>query len=157
MKVKNVPTYFSLCTFKSRSTIMNWMLYTVLFSTITSLICTKDTNHFVSSLSTMHRSQVVTTFRRRSSWNIFPYYNPTKAVQNRCVGSTSDIFSTSNIENDRAQQHQFRLAIVGGGLAGLSTAYHYLSKQVRMEQSCHVTIFDSSTVGTGGASSVAGG
>jgi hypothetical protein len=46
------------------------------------------------------------------------------------------------------------LGIVGGGLAGLSTAFHILDKT---QGACHVTIYDKSPVGTGGASSVAGG
>lgn len=46
------------------------------------------------------------------------------------------------------------IGIVGGGLAGLSTAFHLLSKT---NGSCHVTIYDPCVVGTGGASSVAGG
>jgi ribulose 1,5-bisphosphate synthetase/thiazole synthase len=46
-----------------------------------------------------------------------------------------------------------RVGIVGGGLAGLSTAFHLLRK----EPSLDVTILDSSGPGMGGASSVAGG
>lgn len=49
-----------------------------------------------------------------------------------------------------------KVAIVGGGLAGLSTAYHLLelrSQRGRFD----LTIFDSAEVGTGGASAVAGG
>ena len=46
------------------------------------------------------------------------------------------------------------IAIVGGGLAGLSTAFHLLEKT---QSRCRVTIFDTAPVGTAGASSVAGG
>jgi ribulose 1,5-bisphosphate synthetase/thiazole synthase len=46
-----------------------------------------------------------------------------------------------------------RVGIVGGGLAGLSTAYHLLQKA----PGTHITIFDKTTAGLGGASSVAGG
>jgi hypothetical protein len=46
------------------------------------------------------------------------------------------------------------IAIVGGGLAGLSTAFHLLEKT---SSRCQVTIFDTAPVGTAGASSVAGG
>ncbi len=65
------------------------------------------------------------------------------------------------------------VAIVGGGLAGLSTAYHLLEcsrgnkmmtgKGVvlggnrRRDNALNITIFDRSDVGMGGASSVAGG
>jgi len=46
------------------------------------------------------------------------------------------------------------IGIVGGGLAGLSTAFHMLQKT---NGACHITIYDKGPVGTGGASSVAGG
>mmetsp|Transcript_25333 Transcript_25333/g.55526 ORF Transcript_25333/g.55526 Transcript_25333/m.55526 type:complete len:467 (+) Transcript_25333:254-1654(+) len=46
-----------------------------------------------------------------------------------------------------------RLGIIGGGLAGLSTAYHILEKS----PSTDVTIIDRTAPGTGGASAVAGG
>lgn len=52
------------------------------------------------------------------------------------------------------------VAIVGGGLAGLATAYHLLEKKKSSESisgDIHVTIFDKASVGTQGASSVAGG
>lgn len=44
-----------------------------------------------------------------------------------------------------------RSAVVGGGFAGLATAYHLVA------YGSDVTIFDPNEVGTGGASSVAGG
>jgi len=47
-----------------------------------------------------------------------------------------------------------KIAVVGGGLAGLSTAFHLLEKTAG---ECHVTVFDRASVGTAGASSVAGG
>ncbi len=47
-----------------------------------------------------------------------------------------------------------KIAIVGGGLAGLSTAYHLLEQATN---SLHVTIWDKEPVGVGGASAVAGG
>ena len=46
-----------------------------------------------------------------------------------------------------------RIGIIGGGLAGLSTAYHILEKC----PSADVTIIDRNSPGAGGASSVAGG
>ena len=46
-----------------------------------------------------------------------------------------------------------KVAIVGGGLAGLSTAYHLLSKEPTVD----ITIWDETSVGAGGASAVAGG
>jgi hypothetical protein len=61
--------------------------------------------------------------------------------------------------NDGVDQQQIppppqNIAIVGGGLAGLSTAFHLLEKT---QSRCRVTIFDTAPVGTKGASSVAGG
>lgn len=53
------------------------------------------------------------------------------------------------------------IAIVGGGLAGLSTAFHLLEqadKYCRNKGPLRITIFDKeSSAGTGGASAVAGG
>lgn len=53
------------------------------------------------------------------------------------------------------------VAIVGGGLAGLSTAYHLLElsgdNKDKFPSGIHITIFDKALVGEGGASSVAGG
>lgn len=46
------------------------------------------------------------------------------------------------------------IAIVGGGLGGLSTAYHL---RQTLGQDTQITIFDKCNVGEGGASSVAGG
>ena len=57
-----------------------------------------------------------------------------------------------------------KVAIVGGGLAGLSTAYHLLDSSIEQREErggggggLHITIFDKAEVGEGGASSVAGG
>jgi hypothetical protein len=63
--------------------------------------------------------------------------------------SSSSIDSISNV------------AIIGGGLAGLSTAYHLLeiagSNKNKYPRGIQITIFDKALVGEGGASSVAGG
>ena len=45
------------------------------------------------------------------------------------------------------------VGIVGGGLAGLSIAFHLIEKK----PSVNITIIDKALPGTGGASSVAGG
>jgi len=50
-----------------------------------------------------------------------------------------------------------RVAIVGGGLAGLSTAYHLLDIAEKSSRGIQITILDQAKVGEGGASSVAGG
>lgn len=46
------------------------------------------------------------------------------------------------------------IAIVGGGLAGLSTAWHLLESS---NNPLKITIYDKCKVGAGGASAVAGG
>jgi len=48
-----------------------------------------------------------------------------------------------------------QISIVGGGLAGLSTAYHFLTRVDNCD--AVVTIYDKFPVGKGGASAVAGG
>jgi hypothetical protein len=63
--------------------------------------------------------------------------------------------STSSSDEDIPPPQ--RIAIVGGGLAGLSTAFHLLEKTQARSSRCRVTIFDTAPVGTAGASSVAGG
>ena len=55
----------------------------------------------------------------------------------------------------RNNGHSIRkVAIVGGGLAGLSTAFHLIDKT---GPGSLVSIYDKAPVGMGGASSVAGG
>ena len=50
-----------------------------------------------------------------------------------------------------------RIGIVGGGMAGLSCAYHLLRKTSQEGNPVRVTILDEDEVGRKGASSVAGG
>ena len=61
------------------------------------------------------------------------------------VDDKEDKSSSSSIAN---------VAVIGGGLAGLSTAYHLLDIS---SNQMHITIYDKEKVGGGGASSVAGG
>lgn len=61
-------------------------------------------------------------------------------------------FSSSTPDRDPLSKPQ-NIAIVGGGLAGLSTAYHLLQKS----PDAKITIFDKDAPGCGGASAVAGG
>jgi hypothetical protein len=59
---------------------------------------------------------------------------------------------------DPRKRHNYKnVAIIGGGLAGLSTAHHLLEKTKLDQGALRVTIFDKAPVGMGGASSVAGG
>jgi ribulose 1,5-bisphosphate synthetase/thiazole synthase len=51
-----------------------------------------------------------------------------------------------------ASNSPHNIAIIGGGLAGMATAYHLVNKMP-----CNITIFDAQPVGKGGASAIAGG
>jgi ribulose 1,5-bisphosphate synthetase/thiazole synthase len=62
-------------------------------------------------------------------------------------------FASSTVSPSHDDKNLHSVGIVGGGLAGLSTAYHLLQKQ----PSIHVTILDVALPGEGGASAVAGG
>lgn len=67
---------------------------------------------------------------------------------------------TTSLETERKPTLPRRVAIVGGGLAGLSTAYHLLQKtaaDVNLSSCLDITILDPAMVGMAGASSVAGG
>jgi len=55
--------------------------------------------------------------------------------------------------NDNPISSPRNIGIIGGGLAGLSTAYHLLQKA----PNTNITIFDKELPGSGGASAVAGG
>ena len=74
-----------------------------------------------------------------------------REVSSRCLSHRRSIDSCP-IKN---------VAIVGGGLAGLSTAYHLLdsagNSMDKFPEGIQITIFDKALVGEGGASSVAGG
>ena len=59
-------------------------------------------------------------------------------------------FSSSRTETSPTPQ---TVAIVGGGLAGLSTAYHLVQHAPHLD----ITILDKKPPGMGGASAVAGG
>ena len=52
-----------------------------------------------------------------------------------------------------SQGDDLNVGIVGGGLAGLATAYHLLEKNPLIQ----ITILDKAQPGSGGASAVAGG
>mmetsp|Transcript_10136 Transcript_10136/g.18413 ORF Transcript_10136/g.18413 Transcript_10136/m.18413 type:complete len:459 (+) Transcript_10136:102-1478(+) len=81
-----------------------------------------------------------------------------------CTNMTCAFSSTRTALRVRYRTQQFgfwstrsndihSVAIIGGGLAGLSTAHHFIQKQPGIQ----ITIFDKAPVGTAGASSVAGG
>ena len=86
-------------------------------------------------------------------------------VHHRCpCRSTRSAIATSLPLSKRGETNNdhpiTNIAIVGGGLAGLSTAYHLLdiaSRDDDVRKGLRITIFDKAKVGEGGASSVAGG
>ena len=60
---------------------------------------------------------------------------------------------SSNTESRMIASPPQNVAVVGGGLAGLSTVYHLLEKIDNVQ----ITVLDKALPGQGGASSVAGG
>lgn len=69
-----------------------------------------------------------------------------------CYKSAKTTFQTHLLASN--SQHDVKnIAIVGGGLAGISTAYHLLEKI----DGSNITIIDKAGPGEGGASAVAGG
>ena len=72
--------------------------------------------------------------------------------------SSSGLWMSTSSADGTAEVPQ-KIAIVGGGLAGLSTAFHLLEKATQLYpvKSLDLSILDSHPVGTGGASAVAGG
>lgn len=62
--------------------------------------------------------------------------------------------SLSTLPEPSTGKRPRRVAIVGGGLAGLSTAFHMLEQS---NKALDLTIIDTHQVGVGGASAVAGG
>lgn len=77
---------------------------------------------------------------------------PIRATTSRSIASSSMAMDTMArpIEN---------VAIIGGGLAGLSAAYHLIdiAAEKRPNKKLQITIYDKSQVGISGASAVAGG
>jgi len=73
-------------------------------------------------------------------------------VRSRRLCSRSTALYDAN-RKDTTFDKEPTIAIVGGGLAGLSVAYHIS----HIAPGAHITIFDKASPGQGGASSVAGG
>jgi len=85
------------------------------------------------------------TFRKQFS------YSPANGERRNSIphGHTND----RKPSNHKRPLQSHRIGIIGGGLGGLSTAYHLLEKS----PSADITIIDKKSAGTGGASAVAGG
>ena len=78
---------------------------------------------------------------------------------NRCYSFMSQNLHNKVYRNrsvSRCHLHSSRrVAIVGGGMAGLSVAYHLINQAE--PHTLDITIIDKASVGEGGASAVAGG
>lgn len=77
-------------------------------------------------------------------------------MQTLVHGTKAFVVKPENLSSGRrlySHGKDVHVAIVGGGLAGLATAYHLTQKTPET----HITIIDKVVPGTGGASSVAGG
>lgn len=98
-----------------------------------------------SCVGCIDRSHAQARTMHRSRWSalVFNLY-----LQHHTRSSLQLRFLATSDESLR------KLAIVGGGLAGLSTAFHLLEKTPHTFQ---ITIIDKAPVGQAGASSVAGG
>eukprot|EP00980_Cylindrotheca_fusiformis_P018784 scaffold6265_cov193-Cylindrotheca_fusiformis.AAC.4 len=103
---------------------------------------------------------------RRSFDELQPFnfdWHDDQLLTNRCLatmqtlfhGTKAFAFTTQPVSIGRLFSHRqdLNVAIVGGGLAGLATAYHL----IRKNPAVHITIIDKALPGTGGASAVAGG
>ena len=80
------------------------------------------------------------------------------------LDSTTDVFSTGSSRSSHNPREINNVAIVGGGLAGLSVAYNLLdiisekrNGGIAHTKGLRITLYDKANVGEGGASSVAGG
>lgn len=88
----------------------------------------------------------------------FGFFSSQASQRSHCRVRRNEI---SRLLQSTAREHETtssdgikNVGIVGGGLAGLSTAYHLLQRQ----PSLHITILDTTKgPGQGGASAVAGG
>lgn len=85
-------------------------------------------------------------------------YQPKASNNKRSISLMS---GNANEDKVQPQTQSKNIAIIGGGLAGLSVAYHLLdasnNSQANQSNGLQIKIFDKAEVGEGGASSVAGG
>ncbi len=94
------------------------------------------------------------------NWNVFvrSFTTPTIITSTR---KTIKIPLKRVSSTSLSQQSTRDVAIIGGGLAGLSVCYHLLLLQKQQQgkkQALNITIYDQESVpGKGGASAVAGG
>jgi hypothetical protein len=126
-------------------------LLTVLMLTLTLTSAWTGTLQSRSRLAPILGHRLLDTGRSFLNQQLFSI----RSSSSSCIHTKSHDNSADDHDRDAdGQIEPQNIAIVGGGLAGLSTAFHLLEKT---QSRCRVTIFDTAPVGTAGASSVAGG
>lgn len=101
---------------------------------------------------------VASAFTNTKSLPLLSKYGSRHLYRSSLCMSANSSTSTSTLTSTTKTNSSKNIAIVGGGLAGLSTAYHLLSKSIDYGIQCpSITIIDKNLPGLGGASSVAGG
>lgn len=121
---------------------------------ITLQLKVHDMCSFASCHSVYRQQRNVLTNVQRHTSIPSPFYS---------LNQRSKLFSSANSINNIPEESESKappknVAIVGGGLAGLSTAYHLLRYSIDHSiELPSVTILDKAEPGKGGASSVAGG
>lgn len=88
------------------------------------------------------------------------YFTAAITIRNLATTKKSEVIESNYV--NRIISSTKKVAIIGGGLAGLSTAYHLLDINTATSNNkgaggVHITIYDTANVGEGGASAVAGG
>ena len=117
-------------------------------SVVTALLSPTTSFKFERIMLRTSKISTISTFSRRCLVRHMTSTHTKSDDENRNFASSSSPSSPQNI------------AIVGGGLAGLSAAYHLLNSTMTNANDAStlsLTIFDKSLPGKGGASSVAGG
>ena len=101
------------------------------------------------------------SFRHRGYFSTDASENETRRRRGSAPSSHRHLSNRTDNEEPPLPLVVKSAAIVGGGLAGLSTAYHLLDVAGKEEKDAprrvRITVYDKADVGEGGASSVAGG
>ncbi len=108
-----------------------------------------------NQMTSSHGLQLVAKKVANQPYRLFPIRSSSTTRLCSSTKGTQNVVTSSSVSPSPKSK---KIAIVGGGLAGLSTAYHLLSYSIsRNMEIPSITVIDKTTVGKGGASSVAGG